>query len=277
MRAGLRLKYMKSLFSLMTTCLGAISNENHRIYEEIQKKINVSNNLSNLHLAASMRETDVAFPWDQSMNGLLGRTIYGFAMEVDMALLKGTSLEHKTENYASLYIPMPTVSSSASSLGLATDSDATSVRGTVSFKSLSRLHWTPVIQGARSLFGQENNYIDKVKMMLDHMDKQIRQDQEALITELLGAREEGYYLGAVAGFLAGDTGTASVTPGGGSSPEVKGKGKEKASSSQESTSATEFTDTPATPYMTPANGSYAPGSSTLRSQYGNTRLNGKLG
>lgn len=153
---------MERLFNVMTDCIDALSPD---IAQKVQKRIQQCRNLE-LDLQSTMnhRERSVIRPWAKSRKHLLSRTIYGFALQLDMALLEGTNLEYKKEDYA-VYGLMPS--------------------GQPGPKSLNRPHFTAAL---RALCGPSSRYVEEVKGMLNIMNEEIARNRAQLRAELLSKR-----------------------------------------------------------------------------------------
>jgi len=155
---------MENLFHELAGCIKALSPD---IAQKVQNRIEHCRNLD-LHLLEEMdhRLRAVIRPWAKSKEHLLGRTIYGFALQVDMALLEGTALEYKKEDYAA-YASMPS--------------------GQPGPKSLNRPHFTSAL---RVLCGPSARYVEAVTGVLNIMNAQIARDRAQLRNELLSKRRQ---------------------------------------------------------------------------------------
>ncbi|KAK4443177.1 hypothetical protein QBC34DRAFT_213381 [Podospora aff. communis PSN243] len=162
-----RITYMERLFHEMAGCIRALNAKFPDVGQQVQKRIRECHHLD-VHLAEEMDHEGgaVIHPWDRSKHHLMGRTIYGFALQVDMALLKGTPAEYKKKDYAAYASIVPS--------------------GEAGPRALTRPHF----RALRAMFGPSVRYVEEVTKMLDIMNKKICRDRARLRDELLGLRGE---------------------------------------------------------------------------------------
>ncbi|KAK0631487.1 hypothetical protein B0T14DRAFT_559281 [Immersiella caudata] len=161
-----RAMYMERLFLQMVACIRALTAEFPDIGQKVQRRI-----LDCPHLRVYLSEEinhvkrEVIHPWERSRDHLMGRTIYGFALQVDMALLKGTPDEYKKQDYAT-FASLPS--------------------GQTGPRAVTRPHF----RAMKAIFGPSDRYVEEVKKILDIMNETIIRDRARLRDELLELRGE---------------------------------------------------------------------------------------
>ncbi|KAK0639195.1 hypothetical protein B0T16DRAFT_422603 [Cercophora newfieldiana] len=168
--------YMRRIFHVLVEYV-KILNDNRStrsIGRQMLDRISESPHL-NIHLTGSLNEARRPVPaWDRSSADLSTRTIYGFVLQLDIALLRGTSEAYNPDDYAP---PEP-----AASLH---ESDDASVLGVAGPKSLDRLR---VTKAFKEVWAPKREYVEEVKRMMNMIDNEILEYQAELVGRLIRNR-----------------------------------------------------------------------------------------
>ena len=184
------MEYMKSLFEAVVNCIRVISHNHRDTGTQIQKRLQASKDLG-FFLTGSMEGTSITSPWERSKQSLETETIYGFALKMDIALLKGTDLELESRE-----ISPKTAAPTTFQIDTESATQLRGVRSRLRSKaaSLSKSTRSKTIRGVHlkqvpvAFRKPSHRYTEEIKNLFDVMDAHIRCDQRELAASFIETR-----------------------------------------------------------------------------------------